>query len=352
MGARQERLPNHPNGKGGLVFNWHVDYRKAVDVHVGQLDKQGVWDHGPYSIHFTAGPDVNNIGDGLGMDLPNNVKAQKWLRKFNLQGHQVASHGGWIHNYYGINASEDNGADFKQFLALNHEAVAAVLGRKATEYSAPLGNNPFWAMDWLQDYGILGYYFTGHTGMGPTTAYREGKATNRGMWAFPVSPLGEYATFEEFSRYGVSDAQITRWYAALMDFAVYNRTSRMIYAHPPGAVGYSQAIKALLQSADAYEDNSYFQWYTMTELARFMNKRAQVSWRITVDSKGMYRFDASHPSSLKDQTWLLPKRSHDYPSVVQGKANVFEDALHWIVTAEDVTDLVFVANRLSGASRE
>ena len=346
------RLANHPKGKGGLVFNWHVDYRKAVEVHVGQLDKLGVWDRGPYSIHFTAGPDVNYKGDALGMDLPNSNKAQTWLRKLNQQGHQVGSHGGWIHNYYGINASEDNGADFEQFLALNHEAVETALGRKATEYSAPLGNNPSWAMDWLKDNGILAYYFTGHTGMAPTTAYRDGKAMNRGMWAFPVSPLGKHATFEEFSRDEINEAGIIRWYEALMDFVVYHRTSRLIYAHPPGAAEYPNVIKALLNRADAYEDNGYFQWYTMTELANFMNERAQVSWRVTAESKGSSRFQASHPSSLKDQTWMLPKRSYNHPNVVLGQAKVLEDSQYWIVTADNVTDLEFVANRLGGMERE
>ncbi|MBI3773104.1 MAG: hypothetical protein HY272_10455 [Gammaproteobacteria bacterium] len=342
------RLANHPKGIGGLVFNWHVDYRKPVEVNIGQLDKQGVWDRGPYSIHFTAGPDVNYAGDGLGMDLPNNLKAQTWVRYLDQKGHQVASHGGWIHNYYGSQATEDNGADFKQYLVLNHEAVDAVLGRKTTEYSAPLGNNPLWAMDWLQDYGIRGYYFAGDTGMGPTRAYREGKPTKRGMWAFPVSPLGQYATFEEFSKYGVGNAEITRWYAALMDFAVYNHTSRLIYAHPPGAVGYPEVIQALLDRADAYQDNGIFKWYTMTDLANFMNNRAQVSWQVTEDALGRHRFSANHPASLKDQTWMLPKRCYNQPKVVLGKADVLKDALNWIVIAKDVTDLQFDAKKIKG----
>jgi hypothetical protein len=340
------RLANHPKGIGGLVFNWHVDYRKPVEVNIGQLDKQGVWDHGPYSIHFTAGPDVNYVGDDLGMDLPKNLKAQTWLRYLDKKGHQVASHGGWIHNFYGSQATEENGADFKQFLVLNHEAVDAVLGHKTTEYSAPLGNNPLWAMDWLQDYGIRGYYFAGDTGMGPTRAYREGKLANRGMWAFPVSPLGQYATFEEFSKYGVSNVEITHWYAALMDFAVYNRTSRLIYAHPPGAVGYPEVIQALLDRADAYQDNGYFKWYTMTDLANFMNNRAQVSWRVTEVGLGRHRFSASHPTSLKDQTWILPKCCYSQPKVELKKADVFEDALNWIVIAKDVTELQFDAKKI------
>jgi len=339
------RLANVPKGTGGLVFNWHFDDLKAVEVSAGLLDKQGVWDRGHYSMHFTAGPDVNYAGDGLGMDIPNNLKAQEWLRYFAKKGHQVASHGGWIHNYYGINGIEGKGADFEKFLVLNHEVIDGVLGHKATEYSAPLGNNPIWAMDWLESYGILGYYSSGHTGMGPTRAYRDGKPVSRSMWAFPVSPLGQYATFEEFSRYGVPNAEVTHWYDALMDFAVHNHTSRLIYAHPAGAVRYADIMKTLLDRADAYINSGYFKWYTMTELAKFMTNRDQVSWQVTEDRSGLHSFRAEHPVSLKDQAWILPKRSYSHPKVVLGKAKVFEDNLNWIVTAEDVNSLQFAAKR-------
>ena len=335
------QLASHPKGIGGLVFNWHFDNRLALDVSATQLDKQGVWEHGPYSMHFTAGPDVNYEGDGLGMDVPHNEKGQKWLRYFAQKGHQVASHGGWIHNYYGANAAEDNGAEFKQLLVLNHEAIDDVLGHQASEYSAPLGNNPQWALDWLHDYGVLGYYSAGHTGMGPTRAYGEGKTMHRSMWAFPVSPLGQYATFEEFSKFGVSDEAVNRWYAALMDFTVYNHTSRLIYAHPPGAVGYPKVMQALLERADAYADHGYFKWYTMTGLATFMNNRLQVSWQVTEGKSGLQYFSASHPISLQEQTWLLPKRVYAHPKVVQGKATVNEDALNWVVIANDVSKLLF-----------
>ena len=150
------RLANHPKGKGGLVFNWHYDDEAANQAN-SKLDMIDVWDHGPYSIHITAGPDVEFPGDGLGANVTNNLETQAWLRYFDEKGHQVGSHGGWIHNYYGMNASEDNGAEFEQYLVLNHKAVDGLLGRKSTEYSAPQGNNPLWAVDWLQDYGILGY---------------------------------------------------------------------------------------------------------------------------------------------------------------------------------------------------
>ena len=46
------------------------------------------------------------------------------------------------------------------------------------EYSPPVGNNPLWAMDWLEQQGVVAAYLTGHTGMGPTRQYREGQLRN------------------------------------------------------------------------------------------------------------------------------------------------------------------------------
>lgn len=336
------RLANHPRGKGGLVFNWHYD-DEAANQAIYQLDTMGVWDQGPYSIHITAGPDVEFVGDGLGANVLNNLETQAWLRYFDEMGHQVGSHGGWIHNYFGMNANEDNREEFEQYLVLNHEAVDGLLQRKSTEYSAPQGNNPLWAVNWLQNYGIRGYYFAGHTGMGPTVTYRDGEPKNRGLWAFPVAPFGEFATFEEFEAYGVSDAEVIEWYSALMDFAVYNRTSRLIYAHPPGAADHPDVIKALLDRAAAYNDNGHFEWYTMTDLAKFMSKRDKVVWKVLDDNLGHHLFGAVHPKSLRGQTWLLPKRSYDQPSIILGRAKIRHDSLNWIVSARGGVGLLFKA---------
>lgn len=171
------------------MLNWHVDAAEALDP-MAQLEKQGVWKEGPFSIHFTAGPDTIAFGDGLGLNVPGNPLTQKWIRYFDDKGHQVGSHGGWIHDYFGLNANETNQAEFEKYLIWNKEAIEKVLGHPVIEYSATEGNNLKWAVNWLEQNGFVGYYFTGHTGMGLTRTYREGQLMNPGLWAFPVTPLG------------------------------------------------------------------------------------------------------------------------------------------------------------------
>lgn len=362
------RLANHPNGRGGLVLNWHIDSAEALEP-MQQLEKQKVWNDGPYSIDFTAGPDTITFGDGLGLNVPENLLTQKWIRYFDKKGHEVGSHGGWIHDYFGRNASETNQAEFEKYLVWNKEAIEAVLGHPVIEYSATEGNNPKWAVNWLEQNDVVGYYFTGHTGMGPTRTYRDGQLMNPGLWAFPVTPYGKQATFEEFSENGISSAEATLWLTKLVDFSVQNHTSRLIYFHPPGAVEYPEVVSALLKHARQYaqprqndddeEDDDErddhnknknknkkfkgksFEWYTMANLAQFNTQRMQVSWQIKSLANGKILFNASHPVSLAKQTWLLPKVAFSKPKVTKGKANINEDSENWLISAKSGTMLKF-----------
>jgi hypothetical protein len=328
------------------VLNWHVDDGSAIPA-VKTLYSQGIWNRGPYSIHFTVGPDADVPGDGLGMDIKHNWITQSWVRYLAGKKHQIGSHGGWIHNYYGLNANEFNQAEFEPLLKMNKDAIEYVTQRPITEYSAPQGNNPVWAMNWLEQNGVLGYYFAGHTGMAPTRSYRDGKLMNPGMWAFPVSTLGEYATFEEFSEYGVSPEEITRWLSALVDFSVNNRTSRLIYFHPPGAVDYPDVLRSLMNRTDAYAANRKFKWYTMTDLANFMNSRRKVSWQVMEGSYGRRNFIVTHPESLTNQAWLLPKLAYGKPYIQKGYARVEDGDKNWVVIAESGRELQFSATPLN-----
>ena len=145
---KQPRLTDVPNGTGGLVFNWHLDSNLALEP-MQTLKDMGVWDNKPFSIHMTAGPDTVTFGDQVGFDLPNNPVAQQFLQDFDAQGQKVGNHGGWIHDYFGLNMNETNQAEFQQYLVLNDTAVKNVIGHRTTEYSAPQGNNPLWALTWL-----------------------------------------------------------------------------------------------------------------------------------------------------------------------------------------------------------
>ena len=172
--------------------------------------------------------------------MAGNPVTQQWIRYFISKNHQVGSHGVGHHNLWGITMTENNANDkvpgstytYKDFLILNKQAMESVAGRKVIEYSAPVGNTPLWSLKWLESNGHIAYYFVGHTGLGPTRTYApspDDPAVSRlcypKMWAFPVTPFGKYATFEEFYINKVPKADISKWLTELVDFVVTNRTT-------------------------------------------------------------------------------------------------------------------------------
>jgi hypothetical protein len=342
---KQPRLTEVPNGVGGLVFNWHLDSQDALQP-MQQLKTMGVWNNLPFSMHMTAGPDTIVPGDGLGFNLPNNPTAQQFLRDFDRQGHQVGSHGGWIHDYYGQNANETNSSQYLNYLVLNRNAIQTVVGHPLKEYSAPVGNNPIWALTWLAQNGFGSYYSLSHTGTAATRTYRQGQLITPSLWAFPVTPLGVAATFEEFDELLMTDLPLTQWYTQLIDFSIANQTDRLIYAHPPGAVMYPNVVNSLLSYARQKQQAGQFRWYTMAQLATFMTTRAGVTWQSAVGTNGKMRVTASHPTSLSTMTWAYPKTMYSQPVVVAGAATVVGPGADWLVRVTSGRTAAFEATPL------
>lgn len=327
---KQPRLTAVPNGVGGLVFNWHLDSAEALQP-MQQLKNQGVWKNKPFSMHMTAGPDTIVPGDRLGFNLPSNPTAQQFLKDFDSQGHEVGSHGGWIHDYYGGNVNETNEASFLNYLVLNRDAIQTVLGHSMKEYSAPQGNNPLWALNWLSQNGFGSYYSLSHTGTATTRTYRGSQLVVPSMWAVPVTPFGVAATFEEFKELAIPVASISQWYTDLIDFAVANQTNRMIYAHPPGAVDYPTVMNSLLQYANLKKKAGQFNWYTMAQVAEFMNKREGTTWQSGLFRNGKMRVTASNPANLRTLAWTFPKSLYARPVAVSGSMIVVDQGTDWLV---------------------
>ncbi len=368
-----------PDGIAGLTLNWHLD-SFAAQLPTLKLEKLGVFDEGPFSINMTAGPDAVRIGDAKGWNLDNNPIAQRMLQRFVTKGHAVGSHGGWNHDYYGLNANDSNRSTFQPYLEQNSSAITravsdpvrAYLGFRSStpegmpplllpmvqklkgwvdrtygpplrEYSPPVGNNPAWAMDWLEQQGVVASYFAGHTGMGPTRQYREGQLRNPGMWMFPVTPFGRYATFEEFQTASLPKQDVTDWYRSSIDFAVAQNTSRMIYMHPNGANVWPDVLQDLLAYAKT-QGPQRFRWYTMTRLADFMTARLGVTWTEERDKFGVSSFEITHSSSLNEMVWLLPKaRYAGLPVSKDGSVTVSDQGADWAVRAGNTRRASFTA---------
>jgi hypothetical protein len=386
---RQPGLARVPNGVPGATWNVHVDSEAALEP-MRQMDRLNVWDQGPFSIHFTAGPYVDylrqtdangndardafgnfiylrdsegnlipNTNLPLGLNVPNNPASQHWIKYVYSKKHQVGAHGGWIHDYYGHNVRDDvlvtlpdgtqalnpsNEETFKPFLPLNKQAVDNVIGMSTTEYSAPTGNNPKWAVNWHEQNGIVGMYFVGHTGMGMTRHWREGMLMNPKLWMHPVMPFGLHATFEDFEANNISVEEVSDWLNKLVDFTVTSRGNRMVYFHPPGAISYISSLTGMLDRASRYKKNGQFNWYTIADMARFMADRRQVEWKATPQSNGRVFFEARHPASLKTQTWILPKSAYSKPVPARDDmVSIRGDQDNWIVIAKNKKSVRFTA---------
>ena len=349
-----------PRGVAGLIYNWHIDDGDDLTSDAKYLlDKTSTFERGPFSLHFTAGPDVINFGDGNGMDLAGTSSKSntardlvrqlgnigKYKNKLPVQ-HELGSHGGWIHDYWGLMASEANVPDLTELLKLNFDAIEAVTGKKIVEYSSPTGNTPLWTIRWLADRGVKAVYTVGDGGAGLVRSWRAGSRVadkpGDALWNVPVTPLVKYATFEEFDEFGVSDAVSAQWLLDMQSFVVSSRTHRMFYNHPPGARAHPVAINPLLRRGDRLQDANRFKWYTMAQMAEFSQRRVQTTWD-TTSYYGQRVFEARNPATLQDITWLLPRGNYGKPTVYAGSATVTSDSMNWIVTANDGQLLRFYA---------
>ncbi len=338
---RHPRLAAVPGAQGGMVLNLHID-SNAAQAPLLQLEDTGWFKSGPFSIHVTAGPDSQATGDRLGLDVDGNPTMQDFLRRQAALGHEIGNHGGWIHNLFGHQANETNSAEFAPYLERNHASISTVIGKVARTYSAPMGNQPMWSTRWLDRAGFLAYYFTGDNGLGPTRSYYEGKRPESRLWAFPVSNFLKIATFEELDAAeasSTSESQMSQFLSDLASYASDQHVAKLFYFHPPAAARYAPSIEQLMLKTSDLANQGRFRWYTMEQLATFLNRREQASWRIVGASANKKVLSASSNANLRELSWIFPQGSASRFKVTKGVAAVRKDAQNWIVTAGDCTSL-------------
>lgn len=326
-----------PDGVGGLVLDWHIDSNAAIKA-LQEINSWHILQQGPYSMDFTAGPDTNAFGDKEGLDVPNNPAVQDLIREYMRLGEAIGSHGGWIHNYFAEHVDKDDPKIMQKFLELNKDALEIVTGKPVVEYSAPNGNQPEWVTQWLAAHGFVAYYFTGDSGMGPTQGYRDGQRAAQNIWAFPILHLDRAASFEEMGLDGYPDAVILEWLGEVTDFVANHRQVRLIYFHPPGLIPYHSVVHNWLEKAARLRSEGQFRWYTMVQIAGFLNTRQRVKWELTADN-GRAVLTASHPQTLAHQAWLFPSAKFAEPSVIQGAATVRQEGDSWLLVAGEGTHL-------------
>jgi hypothetical protein len=328
-------LSSVPDGLGGLIVNLHIDSNANLPGLIALKKKSKFFNYGPYSVHITSGPDVNVEGDGLGFNLSKNKEAAEWVRFFQKRGDQIGSHGGWIHNYFGEFVTDANQDLFTPLLEKNKQALEAILNHPVNEYSAPMGNHPDWVTKWLDNQNIGSYYFTGDIGSGPTKSYRDEARPAGKAWAFPVLTMGKHASFEEMHESRVEEKIIDQWLNAVSTFTADNRVARLIYFHPPGILNYPSAIDNWLTNSDQLNKSGRFNWYTMSDIAKFLDEREKTAWSINRVDNHQVVLSAENINSLAHMTWLLPKSAYENPEILSGNVNISQDDKYLIIRAID-----------------
>lgn len=332
---QQPHLSPVPDGTGGLVLNLHID-SNAAQQPLKVLEDSGWFRQGPFSVHVTAGPDAEREGDGLGLGVATNPQMQALLQRLAADGHEIGNHGGWNHNLFGKQANDHNRERFEPLLALNHNSMSNAIGAVPRSYSAPMGNQPRWATEWLRREGFKAYYATGDNGLGPTRAYEQGLRPHASsLWAFPVSSHQRIATFEEMASVvpPVLTEDMSRYLRDLTRFVADKRLARLFYFHPPAADQHEASLQALMTEARGLAEMGRFRWYTMEQLADFMSRREQVFWQPNPGGDTSGGFTARSPASLERLSWVIPRHGRSQLRVLSGNATVRLDDTHWIVTA-------------------
>jgi hypothetical protein len=335
-------LSTVPNGVGGIILNLHVESSDDIKS-LAILHEHGVFKQGPHSIDFTAGPDLTNFGDHKGTDIVHNPIAQKWMHYFVSLGHAVGSDGGWIHDYYGVYASEKNQNEFQKYISMNNEAIEKILGQKVLEYVPSVGNQPNWATRYLEQEHFLGYYTASNTGTGPTQNFRDGLFDASFLWSFPVLPYGKHACFRDFGTAKIPVENVTRWLLRSTEFMSSHHAARLMYFHPADIYNYPQYLSSLdmwLNKAKSLTDQRSFQWFSMVNLSRFLSTRRDVIWK-TQKRDHLQIIKAEHPISLEKQAWLINKKSCQKPTINIGSGEIREDERNWIVISGDEKKIEF-----------
>ena len=174
--------------------------------------------------------------------------------------------------------------------------------------------------------------------MGPTEGYRDGHRAGRDIWAFPILHMDRAASFEEMEAQSIPLPAIQKWLDSVTGFVAGHRQVRLAYFHPPGILPYRRVVDAWLAKTAQLQSQGSFRWYTMAQIANFLNSRKKVNWKLT-ERNGTVSFEAGAEITLAHQAWKFPADRYARPSVVHGSAQVLPAGDGWIVVAGEGNEL-------------
>jgi hypothetical protein len=128
---------------------------------------------------------------------------------------------------------------------------------------------------------------------------------------------------------------VREWLFAVEDFTIREHTARLVYTHPFGAERFFPTLRAWFDDVDSLQKQGRFRWYTMTDLARFLNRREKVRWTLLREGANTVSLRALHPDSLAHETWVFPDQDYSQARVMRGDASVHTQDGMLFITASD-----------------
>lgn len=306
-------LVNTYYGRGGLVVNWHIDANldwKSIPLMLreGYLRKDI-----EYSIHITAGDFRDELGDGLGFDACG--KGKGFVNSIKDYG-TIGSHGGWAHNWFSRNI--ENGKFSKKemykYIKKNNDCLEGITGYKILEYAAPNGVHPQpMTTKVLEKLGFLAYYYTGDTGSAPNRTFINGKMVSEKIIAFPIMPFEKTASLFEMKKAGKTEDEVKRWLIKTVNYAVRNRTVRLIYSHPYDILNYPTALKSFLDYSGRLQREGKLEIKSMSYFTRFMLRFLKTDYTLKLTDKGL-TVSIKNVEGLDGITMAIPKDSYKKPT--------------------------------------
>jgi hypothetical protein len=326
--AEVPHLLNVPDGKAGLVINWHIDANPDYKS-IPWMEERGYLLPGiDYSMHVTAGDFRNEPGDGLGFDAAG--AGRPFLEKLLRYG-VIGSHGGWGHDWFSDHI-ERGLFDVKAIemnIQRNNDALQQISGARVREYSAPNGVYPQPRMTQiLEKLGFVAYYYTGDCGSAPNRTFINGRRVSDRVWAFPIMPLGKAASLEEMAKAGLPEREVTAWLKSVVDYVVAQKTVRLIYSHPYDIEKYPRAVKALLEVALKEQKAGRLQVKPMSYFADYLSRFVATRFQFTRMEKG-WRFQAQNERGLEGMVLSLPKTK--YRVKASPGVTIREEGADWLV---------------------
>jgi len=95
---------------------------------------------------------------------------------------------------------------------------------------------------------------------------------------------------------------------------------------------YRQIVDDWLEKTAQLRQAGRFRWYTMAQIANFLNSRKKLTWKLT-ERNGLASLDADAPATLAHEAWRFPAEKYGEPVVIRGSAAITQDGDGWIVVA-------------------